>query len=107
MKIILCLLLAATLWSCVGTAVLLAGARWNLGAAGATGGSLLIALGAAAGLLKGRFVLDRAALRIADRIASRGDGRCASQFTTRRNCRPPSGSRRATRGVLASGAAGA
>jgi hypothetical protein len=79
------LLLAAALWSCVGTALLLAGARWSLRAAGAPGGFLLVALGAAAGLLKGRFVLDRAALRIADRIASRGDGRCVGGFLSARS----------------------
>jgi len=79
------LLLAAALWSCVGAALLLAGARWNLRAAGAPGGFLLVALGAATGLLKGWFVLDRAALRIADRIASRGDGRCIGGFLSARS----------------------
>ena len=79
------LLLAAALWSCVGAALLLAGARWNLRGAGAPGGFLLVALGAAAGLLKGWFVLDRAARRIADRIASRGDGRCIGGFLSARS----------------------
>jgi hypothetical protein len=79
------LLLAAALWSCVGTALLLAGARWDLRAAGVREGSFLIALGAAAGLLKGRFVLDRAAGRIVDRIAARGDGRCVGGFLSARS----------------------
>lgn len=79
------LLLAALLWSCVGTALLLAGARWDLQAAGVRNGSLLIAFAGAAGLLKGRFVLDRAAGRIADRIAARGDGRCVGGFLSVRS----------------------
>ena len=78
------LLLAAALWSCVGSALLLAGARWSLRAAGPGDGALLVALGVAAGLLKGRFVLDRAATRIADRIAVRGDGHCAGGFLSAR-----------------------
>jgi hypothetical protein len=79
------LFLAAALWTCVGTALLLAGSRWNFQAAGVRDGSLLLALGAAAGLLKGRFVLDRAAGRIADRIAARGDGRCVGGFLSARS----------------------
>jgi hypothetical protein len=79
------MLLAAALWSCVGTALLAAGARWSLRAAGPRGGLLLIVLGVAVGLLKGRFVLDRAATRIADRIAARGDGRCAGGFLSARS----------------------
>lgn len=79
------LLLAAALWTCVGTALLVAGARWDLRAAGARDGALLVAVGTAVGLLKGRFVLDRAAARIADRIAARGDGRCVGGFLSLRS----------------------
>ncbi len=79
------LLLAAALWSVVGTLLLGAGAHWTLRALGTPQGALLLALGVAAGLLKGRFVLDRAAARIADRIASRGDGRCAGGFLSLRS----------------------
>ena len=79
------LLLAAAFWSCVGSALLLAGARWSLRAAGPGDGALLVALGVAAGLLKGRFVLDRAARRIAERIAARGDGHCAGGFLSARS----------------------
>ncbi|HWR96898.1 MAG TPA: hypothetical protein VN317_00595 [Candidatus Methanoperedens sp.] len=79
------LLLAGTLWSCVGAALLVAGARWTLRGAGAPAGALLIALGTAAGLLKGWFVLDRVAARVADRIAARGDGRCAGGFLSLRS----------------------
>ena len=79
------LLLAAALWSCVGSALLLAGTRWSLQGAGPRGGALIIVLAAAAGLLKGRFVLDRAATRITDRIAVRGDGHCAGGFLSARS----------------------
>ena len=79
------LLLAAGLWSLVGTALVLAGARWALRASGPRAGTLLVLLGAAAGLLKGRFVLDRAAARIASRIEARGDGRCAGGFLSARS----------------------
>lgn len=44
-----------------------------------------IALGVVAGLLKGRFVLDRTAGRITDRIAARGDGHCAGGFLSWRS----------------------
>jgi len=66
-------------------ALFLVGARWSLRAAGPRDGALLVALGTAAGLLKGRFVLDRAATRIADRIAARGDGRCVGGFLSVRS----------------------
>lgn len=79
------LLLAAALWSVVGSVLLAVGARWTLEALGPRLGALLTALGAAAGLLKGRFVLDRAAARIADRIAERGDGRCLGGFLSVRS----------------------
>lgn len=74
------LLLAGGLWSVVGTLLLIFGSRWTLEALGAATGALVLVLGIGAGLLKGRFVLDRAAGRIADRIAVRGDGRCAGGF---------------------------
>jgi hypothetical protein len=79
------LLLAAGLWSTVGAALLAAGARWTIQALAPRSGALLLALAVAAGLLKGRFVLDRAAIRIADRIAARGDGRCAGGFLSLRS----------------------
>ena len=81
------LLLAAGLWSVVGAALLAAGSRWTVQAFGPGAGApaLAIALAAAAGLLKGRFVLDRAAARIADRIVARGDGRCAGGFLSLRS----------------------
>ena len=73
-------LLAAALWTIVGTLLLGFGARWTLEAFGGGAGALAVALGIGAGLLKGRFVLDKAAGRIVDRIAARGDGRCVGGF---------------------------
>jgi hypothetical protein len=79
------LLLAGALWSVVGTLLFFFGARWTVEAFGRGPGALAIGLGAGAGLLKGRFVLDRAAGRIADRIAARGDGHCAGGFLSWRS----------------------
>jgi hypothetical protein len=79
------LLLAGALWSVVGTLLLGFGSLWSIEAFGRGQGMLAIALGAGAGLLKGRFVLDKAARRIADRIASRGDGHCAGGFLSVRS----------------------
>lgn len=74
------LLLAGALWSAVGALLLVFGARWTLGALGGPTGFLVLVFGIGAGLLKGRFVLDRAARRITERIADRDDGRCAGGF---------------------------
>jgi hypothetical protein len=74
------LLLAGALWSVVGALLLGFGALWTLESLGGRAGALVLGLGIPAGLLKGRFVLDRAAGRIADRIAARGDGRCVGGF---------------------------
>ena len=74
------LLLSGGLWSIVGTLLLFFGARWTLEAFGSRVSVLAVALGVGAGLLKGRFVLDKAAGRIADRIAARGDGHCVGGF---------------------------
>jgi hypothetical protein len=79
------LLLAGALWSVVGTMLFWFGARWSIAAFGGERGLLAIGLGAAVGLLKGRFVLDKAAGRIADRIAERGDGHCAGGFLSVRS----------------------
>jgi len=79
------LLLAGALWTIVGALLLGFGARWTLEAFAPPTGVLAVALGVGAGLLKGHFLLDRAAGRIADRIAARGDGRCAGGFLSWRS----------------------
>jgi len=78
-------LLAAALWTIVGTLLLGFGARWTLEAFGSRTGVLAVALAVVAGVLKGRFVLDRTAGRITDRIAARGDGHCAGGFLSWRS----------------------
>lgn len=73
------LLLAAVLWSAVGTGLLTAGLRWSLGAESPWGRGLLpVAL--AAGIGKALFVLSRTAKRTISRIKARGDGRCLGGF---------------------------
>ena len=79
------LLLAGALWTAVGALLLGFGALWTIEAFGSRAGALAAALGVLAGLLKGRFVLDRAAARITERIAARGDGRCAGGFLSWRS----------------------
>jgi len=79
------LLLAGALWTIVGAMLLGFGARWTLEAFGPRSGLPATVLAIAVGLLKGRFVLDRTARRITDRIAARGDGRCAGGFLSWRS----------------------
>jgi hypothetical protein len=77
--------LAAGLWSVVGSLLLFFGARWTLRSTTPGLGAGLVAAGVCVGLLKGRFVLDRTALRITGRIAARGDGHCAGGFLSLRS----------------------
>jgi uncharacterized membrane protein YhaH (DUF805 family) len=79
------LLLAGALWSIVGALLLFFGARWTFEAFDGRSGWLPTGLAVVVGLLKGRFVLDRTARRVTDRIASRGDGRCAGGFLSWRS----------------------
>jgi hypothetical protein len=79
------LLLAGAMWSVVGALLLGFGTVWTLEALGDGAGSLALILGVLAGLAKGRYVLDRAAGRITDRIARRGDGRCLGGFLSWRS----------------------
>lgn len=73
------LLLAACLWTVVGTGMTLAGAHWALGASAWWPAALLL-LAVALGLAKGRLALERTGRRIAERIARRGDGTCLGGF---------------------------
>jgi len=77
------LLLAAMMWTVVGAALLFVGVRWEL-AGHIPHVSLLLTLAVVIGLLKGRFVLERAAERIIERIRTRGDGRCLGGFLSLR-----------------------
>jgi len=77
------LLLAAMMWSVVGTLLLYFGVRWIL--IGRTAYAPLVLFAALTlGLLKGRFVLEHSANRMIDRIRTRGDGRCVGGFLSLR-----------------------
>jgi len=73
------LLMAALLWSVVGTLLAGFGALWTWGARMAFA-PVLASAAVALGIVKSRWVLDRAARRIAARILDRGDGRCVGGF---------------------------
>lgn len=73
------LLLAALMWTLVGGSLLFFGIRWAMKGP-MTHPVWLIAPTVAVGLLKSRFMLDRSANRIAERIKKRGDGRCIGGF---------------------------
>lgn len=73
-------LLAANLWSLVGTGLGIAGTVWTVGAAHGVLLATLVAVAAAAGWAKGRFVLAKTARRTLVRIERRGDGRCLGGF---------------------------
>ena len=73
------LALAGCMWSVVGLALAGFGALWLI--EGGTDWIWVMGAGAAlAGAAKSRFVLDRTARRMAERIRARGDGRCVGGF---------------------------
>ncbi|UCE58452.1 MAG: hypothetical protein JSU63_13530 [Phycisphaerales bacterium] len=73
------LLLAAAMWSTVGTLLLYFGVRW-IWAKPSHYPLLLTAAAAGAGLVKVRFVLRYASGRLIHRIRARGDGYCIGGF---------------------------
>ena len=75
------LLLAAVLWTIVGTVLALVGGRWTW-SAGVPHRGAWLTLAACAGGLKARFVLWHTTQRIIDRIRTRGDGRCIGGFVS-------------------------
>ena len=75
------LLLAALMWTIVGSVLALVGGYWLLGASVAHPGLWLI-LAIVLGGLKARFVLLRTARRVIDRIGARGDHRCIGGFVS-------------------------
>ncbi|MGB2986178.1 MAG: hypothetical protein WBE26_09875 [Phycisphaerae bacterium] len=78
------LLLAATMWTVVGIVLLFFGCRWVL-ARQTHYALLLLAAAVVAGLLKARFVLERTAGHMVERIRTRGDGRCLGGFLSVRS----------------------
>jgi len=73
------LLLAAILWTVVGTALAYFGTRWAM-AWESSFVWLCLGLAAGIGVVKGRLVLHKTADRIIRRIRTRGDGRCLGGF---------------------------
>ena len=78
------LLLAALMWSVVGTLLLVFGMFWVV-RDGTPYGVLLVALAFAAGAAKARWILNRTAGRTVDRIRARGDGKCLGGFLSLRS----------------------
>jgi hypothetical protein len=77
------LLLAALMWTIVGSLLAFFGARWTMkGHAGF--GPVVLAIAVVAAFLKSRYVLDKAAGRMIERIRARGDGRCIGGFLSLR-----------------------
>ncbi len=77
-------LVAASLWTAVGTLLGVLGVTWALGAA-APGAAWILAGALAVGLAKGLFVLRRTAQKNLERILERGDGRCLGGFLSWRS----------------------
>jgi hypothetical protein len=78
------LLAASLMWTVVGGTLAFFGVRWAL--AGRMAHPWLLAVAAACvGAAKSRFVLDRAAGRVVERIRQRGDGRCLGGFLSLRS----------------------
>lgn len=73
------LMLGATLWTVVGSFLLIFGVLWAWDAQLVLARPLLV-LAVAAGIFKEHFVLRRTATRMIDRIRARGDGRCLGGF---------------------------
>jgi hypothetical protein len=78
------LLLAGLMWTVVGAALVGFGGCW-LWQLPTPAAPWLAALALAIGVFKARFVLDRAARTIVDRIRERGDGRCLGGFLSVRS----------------------
>ena len=78
------LLLAGLMWAVVGLTLIGFGGRW-LWQLPTPAAPWLAALALVIGAFKARFVLDRAARRIVDRIRERGDGRCLGGFLSLRS----------------------
>jgi Ni/Fe-hydrogenase subunit HybB-like protein len=78
------LLLAGLMWALVGAALVGFGGWW-LWQLPTPAAPWLVALALVIGVFKARFVLDRVARGIVDRILERGDGRCLGGFLSVRS----------------------
>jgi hypothetical protein len=74
------LLLAAVLWSMVGTMLLTFGTIWIFFRGDRTISLFILLVAVGLGLLKNSLALDRTANSIARRIVERGEGRCVGGF---------------------------
>ncbi len=79
------LFLAGGMWLAVGAMLWYLGGSWILEARDVRASLLLVGIGVLLGIAKAAFVLDRVAVRIAERIAERGEGHCAGGFLSLRN----------------------
>jgi len=77
-------MLAWLMWAVVGTVLVSFGIRW-LWWTPTPSTPWLTGLAMAIGAFKARFVLDRVAKNIVDRIRERGDGRCLGGFLSLRS----------------------
>jgi len=77
------LLLAGTMWSCVGAGLFSVGTYWLL-KNGETKGFILLIIAAGLGLGKALLVLDRTTLRNITRVKARGEDRCFGGFLSPR-----------------------
>lgn len=73
-------LLAGAMWSLVGAGLLAAGTVWIAGDGLAGLDALLLAASVALGWFKSKFLLDKSAHKIVDRITRRGEGGCLGGF---------------------------
>jgi len=73
------LLLAAAMWTVVGSGLLYFGVQWVI-TADIRHTTVVLLAAATLGVLKGRFILERAATRTIERIRTRGDGCCLGGF---------------------------
>ena len=79
------LLLAGGMWITVGGALVYFGASWILEGRHLQFSLLLVGIGVLLGIAKAAFILDRAAVKMVERIGERGEEHCAGSFLSLRS----------------------
>jgi hypothetical protein len=79
------LLLTGGTWITVGGALFYLGSSWILEGRHLGSSLLLVGIGVLLGIAKAAFILDRAAVKIVERIRERGEGHCAGSFLSLRS----------------------